>query len=148
MISTQISLPVLAVSATLTALVTGADVTRDILSPPLIEGSGRYDATAVAGSTDIVNWVITKRTDCPGYASRVWTGQDGFFLSEPAQATAIPIGVAREYHIQTAFPSMAPAGKLELAIKGHFECEGQPREYFSLGPVVFEVIEPDVNAGR
>lgn len=148
MISTQFSLPILAVSATLTALVTGADVATDILSPPIIEGFGSYDAPAVAGEMGMVNWFITKRTACPGYASRVWTGQDGFFLSEPVQATAIPIGVAREYKIPTAFPSMAPAGQLELMIKGHFECEVQPREYFSLGPVVFEVVRPDVGAGR
>ena len=148
MISTQFSFPVLAVSATLTALVTGADVATDILSPPIIEGSGSYDAPVVAGTTEIVDWFITKRTDCPGYSSRVWTGQNGFFLSEPVQATAIPIGVAREYKIPTAFPSMAPAGKLDLMIKGHFECENQPRDHFTLGPVVFNVVGASELAGR
>jgi hypothetical protein len=148
MISTQIILPILAFGATFSALATGVDVTKDLLAPAQIEGAGFYNQTTVPGETIVVEWIITKRTDCPGYSSRVWSGADGFFLSEHVQATAIPVSTRRAYKIPTTLPSMAPAGKLDLMIKGHFECENQPRDHFTLGPVVFNVVGASDLAGR
>lgn len=148
MISTQITLPILAFGATFSALATGVDVTKDLLAPAQIEGAGFYNQATAPGETIVVKWVITKRTDCPGYSSRVWSGADGFFLSEPVQATAIPVSTRQAYKIPTTLPSLAPVGELELTIRGHFACENQPRDYFTLGPVVFNVVDASELAGR
>lgn len=139
MLSTQITMPALAMAATLAAGLSGMEMVETITSPPLITGAASYSAPVTPGEEVIVPWIITKTTDCPGYASRVWSGADGFFLSEPIKATAIPIVESRSFNIPTYIPDMLPSGRADLSIKGHFQCEDEPKRFFTLGPIPLEV---------
>lgn len=107
---------------------------------PLIEGVGIAPAEVHAGDTVLVEWDIVKRTDCPGYSSRVWSGESGFQLTEPVQASGLPVGSAT-YEIQTGIPRLAPEGPLSLEIVGHYDCEGREPWHFRLGPVEMMVTE-------
>lgn len=112
----------------------------EVIAPEPIYGAAVYADPVTAGEAILLPWSIDKRTDCPGYAGRVWEGQQDFSLSEPVQATSIPEGVGT-YNIPTKIPGLAPAGEMKLWIKGHFDCPGAPPRYFTLGPVIFEVTE-------
>lgn len=118
----------------------GAWTATDILLPPMIEGSGQYEAGPVApGDVVLVSWTLTKRTECPGLTSREWRGGAGFYLVEPVQVTALPVGDDMRRDIQTKIPELAPAGPLNLHITGQFQCEGKAPQPFDLGPVGFVV---------
>ena len=120
--------------ALLTA-VSGTDMAKDLITPPLIEGYAERATPVTAGDTELVYWNIIKRTDCPGVAGRVWNGEDGFYMVEPLRKTALPMNVEQqEYRIPTEVPSLAPVGKLDLYIKGYYDCGGDRTEY-TLGPV-------------
>lgn len=137
MISTHLLASTGAIAAVTFALGSGWIAAVDVLSPPLISGSGYVETKAKAGDDVMVNWVITKRTDCPGASSRIWSGEGGFHLSEVMQATSIPQNNdAQRYVVPTSVPEMAPDGKLTLKIKGYFDCQDKEREWFTLGPVV------------
>jgi hypothetical protein len=116
----------------------GALEVADIALPPPISGGASYSEPVVPGEIVLVPWAITKRTECPGETSRVWDGQGNFHLTEPKQATALPAGTITP-NIQTKVPEMAPAGGLQLRIVGFFQCEGERRQDFALGPVTFTV---------
>lgn len=111
----------------------------DVVLPPMIEGYGDVTGEAVPGREVLVNWVITKRTECPGVTSRAWFGEGGFQLTEPLQATALPVGENMAYSIPTRVPGLAPAGDLELHIVGAFNCPGETPSRFDLGPVMMVV---------
>lgn len=138
MIMTNLAGPALAVGAIMVAIYSGYETIDDITRPALIDGAGTVSDTVHAGEPTLVEWVITKRTDCPGVSSRVWFGDEGFQLTEKVQATSLPMAPAKEYKIQTLIPELAPEGDLFLRINGHFDCQGK-KIPFSLGPVVMHV---------
>lgn len=112
--------------------------------PPPIEGAGQVEGPVVAGDVAMVSWTITKRTECPGENWRVWSGEAGFSMSEPAGPTTLPTSIEpRTYRIPTQIPDQAPPGDLQLRIVGHYQCIGSPRVNWELGPVEFTVIEED-----
>ena len=121
--------------------VSGVNTVAKFTSPPAIEGVGVYMKPVIAGETVIIDWTITKRVDCPGELSRVWAGDNGFYMVEPQRKSGLPTTDApREYHIQTKVPELAPAGNLLLSIKGVYTCE-RGSIPFELGPVSLEVVE-------
>jgi len=119
----------------------GVQTVRVLTSPPLIEGTGVYESPVSAGDTVMIDWTITKRTDCPGELSRVWHGENGFYMVEPLRKSALPtINSPVTYSIQTEIPTFAPVGNLQLSINGVYNCDNGPMP-FSLGPVEIEVLE-------
>ena len=125
-----------------TVLTVGTGITEKF-APKVIEGSGSVSGPVTAGSINIVTWEIIKRTDCPGEASRTWSGEHNFYLVEPITPAALPKSdTAKTYNIQTRTPELAPVGTLELKLVGFYQCPGAVREAFTLGPVLFEVIHP------
>ena len=136
----QHAMPVaLAALSVLVAANQAITTTHEIQRGPLIEGVGYVDESVLPGANILVHWTITKRTECPGETSRVWSGESGFQLTEPIQVTALPKGDAMQFDIQTKVPDLAPAGKLDLRVVGSFECPGMAVETFSLGPIAMEV---------
>jgi len=110
--------------------------------PPMVEGSGRYEGAAHAGETVLIDWAIAKRTSCAGTSSRVWRGEDGFYLVEVERPTRLPHhDDFRNYQISTEIPSLAPAGDLSLEIAGSYKCKGTRSFEFVLGPVEIKVVE-------
>lgn len=139
MISTQYMAVGSAALAVLVGLQSGMEVARVITSTPAITATASLTSEAVnAGAVTFISWSISKSVDCPGWASRVWSGEGGFHMSEMAQATSIPKGDG-VYNIPTVIPDFAPAGRLELSIRGHFDCD-EGKTYFNLGPVVMDVL--------
>lgn len=138
MIFSKFGLTILPIAAACVAIAEGHEAFTALTSKPLIDGIGVYAENVTAGEIVPVHWVIQKETNCDGVTSRVWSGE-GFFWSEPQQSTALPMG-SWSGDIQTKIPVLAPAGSLELTIKGYFECPGEARRYFSLTPVEFEVM--------
>ena len=113
----------------------GVDLVKVHISPPLIEGWSVRMTPVTAGDVELLEWNITKRTSCPGVSSRVWNGEDGFYMVEPMRKTALPMNEEEQtYRIPTEIPRLAPEGDLQLSIKGHYDCDGEMFEY-SLGPV-------------
>lgn len=111
-------------------------------APPPIEGRGYVTGTVSAGEVVPVNWTITKRTNCDGTNSRVWSGQNGFHLTEEARPTQLPqTETAQHYTIETKVPEQAPPGSLTLTIQGEYTCPTAPSQAFVLGPVNMEVTE-------
>jgi len=109
-------------------------------TPPPIEGSAAYNDPVRPGENIRVTWEIFKRTECDGELSRVWRGEDGFHLAEVRREAALPKTEGVQiFNIQTHIPDLAPPGRLELEIHGSYYCN--QRRDFTLGPVVFEVIE-------
>lgn len=140
MINTKVFLVFSASALGIQAVYTGVDTAYTLMKPPVIEGIADVPAYVTPGEHVLVRWTINKRTVCPGYASRVWQGNAGFHLSEPVQATSIPKGEG-VYDIPTGIPNLIPEGAATLTIRGHFDCPGQPPEYFTLGPVQLNVKE-------
>lgn len=123
-----------------TVLTVGSGLT-DKYAPQVIEGTGTASGPVSPGSVSIVTWEIVKRTDCPGEVARTWSGESGFYLVEPRTVAALPHSdTPQTYKIQTHTPDLAPVGSLELSIVGFYQCPGAPRENFTLGPVLFEVV--------
>lgn len=141
MFASNIISPVLLSASAALAVASGVDTVRYFVMPRHIEGIGAVSGPVTAGHDVLVDWVVTKRTDCPGVTSRVWYGQDGFQLTEPLQATSLPSGEAMQFSIQTKIPALAPPGELELHIVGAFECSGQQPAKFDLGPVYMQVTD-------
>lgn len=113
----------------------GLDLVKEHISKPLVEGWAVRMTPVTAGDVELLEWVIIKRTDCPGVTGRVWNGEDGFYMVEPLRKTALPMNEEKQtYRISTEIPSLAPAGYLQLTIKGHYDCGGDVTEY-TLGPV-------------
>lgn len=108
------------------------------LRPPIIEGRGAATGVVAPGQTATIDWTITKRTGCPGVTGRVWSQDDGYFLAEPLQPTALPEGEG-DYRIPTRVPDGVSPGRLELRIVGTFQCPGYAEQPFSLGPVILAV---------
>ena len=113
-------------------------------APPLIEGVGSVAAPVLPGEDVFVLWQIRKLTKCPGESSRVWRGQDGFYLVEPAKPTALVSSPdVQFFRIPTSIPESAPPGPLELTIEGAYDCGGIAPIQFAIGPVEIQVAEPE-----
>ena len=110
------------------------------------DGAGAVEGPVGAGDSVLVTWTISKRTSCPGENWRVWSGEHGFAMSEPAGPTTLPTSIEpRTYRIPTQIPDQAPPGDLRLRIVGFYQCIGSPRVNWELGPVEFIVIEEDAS---
>ena len=119
----------------------GVETVIKYTSPPPIEGYGDYADPVRAGETIPINWVITKRIDCPGVVSRTWYGENGFYLVEAARPSGLPTSdEAKSYNVYTEIPSMAPSGELKLSIRGEYHCESG-LVLFELGPAILEILE-------
>lgn len=119
---------------------TGGQVVVANFAPAPIEGMGRALGEAIPGKEVIIQWDITKRTNCPGVNSRVWHGQNGFFLNEKQMVTSLPATFTpKQYLIPTYVPAMAPVGPLTLSIVGQYKCPGGATQAFTLGPVNMEI---------
>jgi hypothetical protein len=118
---------------------TAATVDSVIQGPPII-GEGHVKIAVVAGDTHMVYWKIHKKQKCLGENSRVWSGQEGFYLSEPYRSNGLPKTTdIRHYVIPTEIPAQAPEGALEMRIEGYVDC-GKGDVGFTLGPVIMEVV--------
>lgn len=121
------------------------DVSRtylELVTPPPIEGWGKGPDTVIAGDDVLVRWEILKRTECPGENRRQWAGEDGFFMSEAIGPTTLPATTTSQiYMVQTKIPVLAPPGLLMLMVQGWYQCPGNERQEFTLGPVMMEVRE-------
>lgn len=136
----DIAIALSVVASTILAGVSGRDAIVAVWEPAPIEARAAYEDAVSPGQTINVQWNILKRTDCPGEASRVWRGTNGFYMSEPRIITALPKSKDwAAYNVQTKIPDLAPAGHLELNVVGRFECDGEAPRHFSLGPVSFTV---------
>lgn len=126
-----------------TASYQGVKVYKDYSTPPGISGTGLPRGEVRAGDTTIIHWTLVKTTDCEGTASRVWRGEDGFYVVEPRKITALPTNPNPvDYSIETTIPELAPAGDLTLEIIGSYNCGDLLGERnFSLGPVHITVVE-------
>lgn len=133
------SLAAMALAGSLSGMMfTVADGVYNRVSPPAIEGRGQVVGDPSPGQMVTVQWDIIKRVNCPGQSARVWAGENGFALAEGMQPTSLPSGPGR-YTIPTTIPATAPPGDLTLTISGYFECQSQPRTYFSLTPIAMKV---------
>lgn len=111
------------------------------MMPPPIEGSAEVAEPVRAGQIITVPWTITKRIKCQGATGRVWTGADGFSMTEPLRPASLPaLNHPANYSIETQIPFLAPVGPLELRVSGYFECPRQDRIWWEIGPVAMEVI--------
>ena len=116
---------------------------KNYSTSPAISGMGVVGDPVTAGTVTTVEWTLVKEVDCPGTSSRIWRGQDGFYVVESKTITALPLNPEPVvYSIETRIPFMAPAGDLTLEILGSYDCGGilGARE-FTLGPVHINVIE-------
>lgn len=136
---TNAVLPIAAIVAGALAFDSGRETVVSLTTPPVIEGYGEYAEPVRAGEVALIHWRITKRTDCPGLTSRVWDGPGGFHLTETVQQTSLPKGTF-DRKIETEIPTLAPAGELTLSIVGFFQCEGDGKTPFRLGPVNLTVV--------
>ncbi len=141
MISTEHLIGIAGLAIATSLFSTATRVVVDIAVPPPIEGQGDAPDRVTAGSVVPIWWSITKRTECAGESARVWNGTDGFFLQEPLGPTNLPASTTpKVYTTPTHVPLYAPPGRLTVSIDGFYECPGQPKVYFTLGPVSMEVV--------
>ena len=118
---TGVATKAVAMCSMLFAGVSGVEAVKSFIAKPLIEGSGIYNKAVRAGETVPIRWLITKRTDCLGWLSRVWVGENGYYLLEASSPSGLPASnLAVEYNIETTIPSTAPPGSLALSIKGEY----------------------------
>ena len=124
------------------------NITQDVseaLTPPPIEGKGVVYETGHPGQNIMVEWTLVKRTECPGQAGRVWDGENNFHLAEVMRPTGISATYEETvYNIPTDIPEMIPPGHAGLKIKGYYQCEGEKKQNFTLGPVDI-IIEENEN---
>lgn len=121
------------------AALTGLDTARQWVAPMPIEGWAERKTPVMPGQVIRLEWHLTKHVDCPGYASRVWQGENGFYLTETQRATALPSSESEvTYRIPTLIPNLAPSGYLGLSIIGHFDCP-EGKRYYTIGPVELHV---------
>lgn len=105
-----------------------------------VEGTAVYEGTVRPGQFVLVEWSITKRTECIGMNARVWDGENTFHLTEPAMPNSLPVSNDPiTATIPTRIPEYAPPGKLTLRIVGSCEVDGMKPLPFVLGPIEFEV---------
>lgn len=127
--------------SSLTLVQTSATLLQHVV-PPAIEGIGFVSAPVKAGEVALVQWQITKRTGCQGINSRVWSGVNGFSVTEEKKQTTLPAtGKPEVYKVQTIIPQGAPPGPLSLTIQGEYKCIGSEPHSFVLGPVEMRVTE-------
>ena len=138
MISTHYMAVAAGIMAAAAAIPSGYSAVNAITAKPLVTGWAIYESPVSAGGVVSIPWAISKRTTCPGLSSRAWAGENGFTLSEPMRATALPKGDG-VYQVQTAIPELAVNGPLSLSIVGFFDCPNEPRQHFTLGPVELTV---------
>lgn len=118
----------------------GGKVVLDYTSLPPVEGHATAPDIVEPGGEYAFRWTITKRTNCPGVNARVWTGENGFHLAEVYRPTSIPASdVPVSYVVPTMIPQGVPAGRLEMSIRGEYQCPGRPVQTFTLGPVPMTV---------
>lgn len=123
------------------ATLTGVETAVKYTQPPVIEGYAARVSPVHAGETIRLEWNILKRRDCPGEFSRVWEGENGFHLVEAQRRSSMPrTKEYKRYRIPTEIPSLAPLGRLDLYIKGEYNCPDGV-QYYSLGPVTLIVDE-------
>lgn len=141
MITSQVLGPAMAVTSALLMLQSGYEAAITLTNAGKVTGAGVLSEPVRAGDEALVEWVIHKQTDCPGWNSRVWNGQNGFHLTEEKMPTTLPrTSSAREYIIPTKVPGYAPPGELSLTIVGEYICPGHDPYPFNLGPVSIEVL--------
>ncbi|PCJ24100.1 MAG: hypothetical protein COA96_10165 [SAR86 cluster bacterium] len=134
-------IPAIAAFSVLSAGWSGVDLYFVKTTPPTIEGYATRVAPVRAGQDIRLEWHITKLTDCPGVASRVWDGEDGFRMTEAQKSTSLPkTKTITKYRFQTRIPNLAPVGELNLSIMGYFDCP-DGKKYWSLGPVTLNVVD-------
>lgn len=121
----------------------GVKVYRDFSTSPGISGAGLPHGNIRAGETTIIHWTLIKETDCEGTTSRVWRGENGFYVVEPRKIAALPTNPQPvEYAIETTIPVLAPVGDLTLEVIGSYNCGDLLGERnFTLGPVHITVVE-------
>jgi hypothetical protein len=113
----------------------GADYVNSKITPPPIEGWATRVTPVTAGDTVLIYWNIIKLTDCPGASSRVWHGENSFYMVEPLRKTSFRVShIETKYRISTEIPSLAPEGDLLFSIEGYYDCPDERIEY-SIGPV-------------
>ena len=89
-----------------------------------IKGEATVKALVAPGETVDVTWKYLKLTDCPGKASRVWSGGQGFLLIEPERTTTLkPGGGWQTAVVKTRIPIYAPPGEVSFSRRG---CGGWP----------------------
>ena len=138
----QTSITVLCAAASMSYLSwTVADTAYTAIQPAPIEGKATVEGVPFPGELVTVKWDMIKRTPCPGQASRVWSGQNSYSLSEALEPASLPQGAAT-YRIPPRVPLTVPPGEAKLTISGFIECKDQPRQYFTLTPVVMQVDWP------
>lgn len=120
--------------------VSAVRVPLEKMTPPPVEGHAVVSAPVRAGETITVPWQITKRVNCTGVSGRVWAGEKGFSMTEPLRPTSLPaIGKPVRHNIQTTIPELAPPGHLVLRVAGYFDCPGNTRLWWEIGPVTMVV---------
>lgn len=120
------------------ALTTGAWTISDVALPRMIDGTGEVSGPVVAGQQANIKWHVDKRTPCDGTISRVWTGENGFSLTEPYRDSMLPEGRG-VYIIPAMVPELAPPGSLSLSLMVRYDCPRQLSRRFALGPVEMTV---------
>ena len=120
--------------------VSAVKVPLDRMTPPAIEGSAVVVSPVRPGQVITVPWLITKRVQCQGVSGRVWSGEKGFSMTEPLRPSSLPaLGRPVTHNIQTQIPELAPAGTLVLKVAGYFDCPGNTRLWWEIGPVTMVV---------
>lgn len=138
----NVSAPIVAALTMLATTYAGFDAAKELLTPPIIEGRATRVSPVMAGEKVLIEWYITKLTDCDGVAGRVWYGEAGFYVVEPLKQTTLPMNKSEMvYRIPTQIPILAPSGGLDLFIKGHYNCPNG-LVYYTLGPVKLTVEDP------
>ena len=130
---TVVAISIFAITASVADI--GAGVNH-LLQPAPVQGSGFVRGSVYPGQDAQVNWAIIKQTDCAGESSRIWIGEGDFSMMEAVS----PI-LASDSHGKKRFvspvtvPEQAPKGALSMVMVGHYQCEGEVKQGFSLGPV-------------
>lgn len=120
--------------------VSAVKVPLEKMTPPAVEGSAVVSEPVRPGQVITVPWLITKRVQCPGVSGRVWSGEKGFSMTEPLRPSSLPaLGRPVTHNIQTQIPELAPAGPLVLNVAGYFDCPGNTRLWWEIGPVTMVV---------
>lgn len=137
---TKITAMISAAASLALAAYQGNETVNYVMNANMITGTGVYSGDPLRpGEYGIVDWALVKRTDCPGWNTRIWRGENGFYVVEPKMPTTLPKSEEpKSYAIETKIPELAPPGVLKLSIVGQYECETSVHN-FTLGPVEIPV---------
>ena len=136
MINTQVTAIGTALLSVSVGLVSAIETGQHIVTSAMIEGTGEFSGIAEPGEIIGVTWALHKKTECPGWNARSWSGPDGFHLTEPKMPTTLPVtSEPKSYTIQTKVPDLAPEGLNRLTIVGSYHCDIGGEHPFTLGPV-------------